>query len=356
MTLLSNRLVRALLVVCLISFAAESRPPPTWKLTILDTFGGSSSFGNGINDERVAVGSARDAQQAQHGFVWSGGKVTQVPGLPGSTGSVAFAINDLGAICGWSVTSNGDEPTLWIHGVPFDLGAPPAGFPLGRCFVLALDPGLGAGNAFASDFSVSRSIGFRHGETLDISIPDPDLTFNIVTSMNAEGLVSAWASGVTSITLVFHSVGYLVDLNSGKTTTLKPFSGDTETLASLATDGGRIYGFSYNDVTQSVVRFDPRHPGQGTVLRTEPLGFGSVFGNDTFLIETYSGTQNPILFWGGQWIDLTTRIPNLGTFTIGDASVVSECGDIVGVGFTAGGDTRGFVLETTGGCILPDAQ
>jgi hypothetical protein len=191
---------------------------------------------------------------------------------------------------------------------------------------------------------------------LDISIPDRDLVFNFATSINVEGLVSAWASGVNPTTTFFQSVAYVVNLHSGKRTIFQPLAGDTQTLASLATDGGRIFGFSFNDVTQSVVQFDPHHLGQGTVLRTEPIGFGSVFGNDSFLIETYTGTQNPVLFWGGQWIDLTTRIPNLGTFTIDDANWVSECGDIVGSGFTSTGDMRAFILESTNGCILPGAD
>ena len=38
----------------------------------------------------------------------------------------------------------------------------------------------------------------------------------------------------------------------------------------MVTTGGRTYGYSFNDATQSVVRF--REHGGGEVLRTEPNG------------------------------------------------------------------------------------
>ena len=103
-----------------------------------------------------------------------------------------------------------------------------------------------------------------------------------------------------------------------------------------------MYGYSYNDNTQSVVRF--RHDGKrGDILRTEPNGYGSVIANDHLVVETYSGTQPSLLYWKGHWIDLNAQIDNLGDFVIGDGIQMNDNGDFVGTGRIANGETRGFV-------------
>src|SRR5262249_37376108 len=157
--------------------------------------------------------------------------------------------------------------------------------------------------------------------------------FNVAFGMNRRGVVAAWAAGVNPQTLVFTSTGYTVDLRSGRSTTFAPLPGDDSTLLSAVTDGGQVYGFSYNDQIQRVVAFDPAGDGTGRAPRSEPFGFGTVVANDRFVVETYSGTADPVILIDGRWVSLPSLVPNLGTFVLGDASMMSPRGDLVGSGF-----------------------
>src|SRR5262249_2889592 len=163
-------------------------------------------FVGAINDDRVAVGYARDASGDRQAFRTDHGRMVRLPALAGyDRGSAALAINDAGDICGWSQVEGSNEPTLWLPRHPSRLrpGPGPAVHPFGRCFVPASTPGPAAGSAFAPTFGPARLLGFRNGEVLDLSLPAPSLTFNVATTMNRHGVIAAWASGVNPGTLVF---------------------------------------------------------------------------------------------------------------------------------------------------------
>jgi hypothetical protein len=263
--------------------------------------------------------------------------------LPDATiGGSANWINDRGAVCGDSIGTI-DHATLWLDTQPADMGAPPAGFPLVRCLGIANDAALGAGVAFAPGGELAKLVAFRHGAVTDISLADSP--FNTAFNVNKRGVVSAFGARQNPHTLIVESVGYTVDLHTLAQTVFSPLAGDTQSLVNVVTTRGRVYGFSFNDTTQNVVMFDPRGNGSGSILQTEPLGAGAVFANDKLVVETYSATQNPRIFVDGAWLDLTSLITNLGSFTIGDAGDINDRGDLVGWGLDADGNQRGFILE-----------
>ena len=77
--------------------------------------------GVAINNAGTVVGSLGD-QAAE----WSGGTVIDLGGLPGSTASEAYAVNDAGTAVGVSIFANGAEyATEWSDGDIIKLG----GFP-----------------------------------------------------------------------------------------------------------------------------------------------------------------------------------------------------------------------------------
>jgi probable HAF family extracellular repeat protein len=71
---------------------------------------------NGVNARGQIVGAA--------GYVWRDGTVTSLPGLPGSSGSVAQAINIRGQVVGASFlpATSTSRAVLWQDGVAVDIG------------------------------------------------------------------------------------------------------------------------------------------------------------------------------------------------------------------------------------------
>lgn len=96
------------------------------EMTLLPTFGGSSSEAMAINDAGWVVGfSYLPHDSAQHAFLWRDGVMIDL-GTLGGTGSEAFDVNNAGWIVGAS-TIAGDSathPFLWRDGVMIDLAAP----------------------------------------------------------------------------------------------------------------------------------------------------------------------------------------------------------------------------------------
>jgi probable HAF family extracellular repeat protein len=62
-----------------------------------------------------ATGSAH-AQNTDFATEWAGGRIIDLGGLPGSTTSQAFGINDAGQVVGLSVVDGVDYATEWSHG------------------------------------------------------------------------------------------------------------------------------------------------------------------------------------------------------------------------------------------------
>jgi probable HAF family extracellular repeat protein len=56
---------------------------------------------------------------------WSHGRVIDLGGLPGTTISAAFAINDAGQAVGWSIGMGSSYATEWSDGRVIDLGGLP---------------------------------------------------------------------------------------------------------------------------------------------------------------------------------------------------------------------------------------
>lgn len=314
--------------------------PPSYKLVVVDSFGGSQSQLIDINEDRVAVGFARDAREVRHPLRWHHGIVSQLDPLPGSTAGAAIGVNDDGDICGWSVAGHSNEPTLWPGARPLDLGAGPQGYPLGRCYYVR-DDGLAAGIAEDPTGQKSRAIAFQHGRVIDFSIDGYD--FQFVTQVNRHGVVAAYGTTANNL-LVQDATGYTYDIRRGITTIFPALPGDTSTLISQITDKGKIYGYSYNDNIQNIVLFDPRANGTGEVLRSEPNGYGQLTCNDEYIVSTYTGTAEPLFYWKGQWKNLHDRIRNRDGFTISDVNGINRGGDLVGQGTTKSGAIRAFVL------------
>jgi len=325
------RLAALALAVSVPGIALAHHHPPRFRYVPVPTPDGANSVADSINREGVVAASITDENGVRQAFRFHRGRLSPLDPLPGYGQAAAFWINDEGDVCGYSRNPGINEPTLWLGRDAIDLGAGPAGFPAGRCFQVSNRDDLAVGVAFSPDFSQSRLLAFERGDVIDISFPDAGFNFNVPFSTNRNGIVAAWASGVNPVTFVSEAQGFSYDLRRNQMTKFKPLGDDEFTLLSTVTDGGTVYGFSWNDTVQRVVRFDPRGNGRGEVLRSEPLGFGLVVGNDRFIVESYSGTADPVILVDGEWLDLLDLIDGLPTddgLVFGDFTDINERGDI----------------------------
>ena len=88
-----------------------------YKITDLGTLPGStSSIATAINNSGQVVGNSGD-----HAFLWQNGVMTDLGTLPGSTSSTATAINNSGQVVG----NSGNHAFFWDKGVMTDLGTLP---------------------------------------------------------------------------------------------------------------------------------------------------------------------------------------------------------------------------------------
>ena len=78
-----------------------------------------SGQANAINDLNQVVGDSQG-----HATEWSNGSVINLAGLPGSTSSIAYSINDSGRVVGESLFANGSAiATEWSGGSTINLGS-----------------------------------------------------------------------------------------------------------------------------------------------------------------------------------------------------------------------------------------
>ena len=81
----------------------------------LGTLGGSSSFATAVNDDGAVVGFSDTTEGSTHAFLWTAGEGMQDLGVPGGTYDISFArsINKKGEISGSVSNSSGAEAAFY---------------------------------------------------------------------------------------------------------------------------------------------------------------------------------------------------------------------------------------------------
>jgi uncharacterized membrane protein len=144
---------------------------------------------------------------------WSGGSVINLGGLPGSTNSQAFSINDAGLAVGISVVHGVAHAVEWINGQVIDLG-------VGNAF------GVNEGLSFAGDLGYATV--WSGGS---VTILGPGSGFSI----NGTGQVAG-------------QVAFATEWSGGSVIDLGGLPGFQVSVASSINDAGQVVG--YSDGTQ----------------------------------------------------------------------------------------------------------
>lgn len=308
---------------------------PSYTVTDLGTFGGSSSFAADINAVGQVVGTAYPVNNVPRAFLYSDGAMTDL-GTLGGDWSVALAINTSGQIAGNAATAEGlQHAFLYADGGMTDLGT------LGGQRSLAgglNDIGQIVGWSYTAS-GVYHAFLHTNGVMTDLgTLGGPT---SIATSLNASGQVVGYSD--TAYGADNHWHGFLYD--GGVMTDLGTLGG-ANSIANAINVSGQIVGASHpaDSTTYHAFLYSD---GVMTDLGTLS-GDTSAFNlNDLGQVVGFSFTadnrQHAFLYQGGLMQDLNFLIPIEAGWELVAATGINNSGQIVGRG-VINGQTHAFLL------------
>lgn len=338
-TVIARSLVPAATLLASLTFGAalmaSHNSPTKYKVTDLQTLGGTVARGNSINDGRWIAGySTLAGDLTRHASLWLYGTQIDLGTLGGPNSSVAWPVkNNIGLLVGIAQTST-PEPLgeSWSCSAFFP-GSSPTGFTcLGFVWkwgVMRALPTLGGNNGFATGANNrSQIVGWAENNVHDPTcVPPQVLQFRAVV----------WGPGRNQIR------------------ELPPLPGDTSGAATAINDRGQVAGIS-GTCDQAVGRHTAKHAvmwDNGRVMDIGDLGEatwntpmainqrGDVAG---FAAMPGSDPDDPILH-----AFLWTKhdgIQDLGTLpgdTTSEAHGINERRQVVGL--SCGATCRAFLWE-----------
>ena len=251
--------------------------------------GGTAPFevGNALNNRGEVVGYYAASRGALgQGFVYSGGTMSEVPGLPGSVGSNPDAINDTGTIVG-----------RFFRAEPGDPGPTPPGRPFvrqgGVTTQLLAPVGPGWGNAWSIN-NRGTIVGF----------------VNTTTGVN-DSRAFTWSNGTMTL------LGTL----GGATSAAVDINESGQIVGSSETADGVRHAFLHAD---GVMR-DLGSLG-GESLAWEINEAGDAVG---FSFRADGTTRVAVLYRGGQAIDLNTLVDPARRLFLQEALAINDAGEIL---------------------------
>jgi probable HAF family extracellular repeat protein len=244
----------------------------------LGTLGGEISFGSAINNHGQATGASTTSNNIYQAFLYTGGHLHPIQGLPGISFIFPTAINNRGVIVGYFYVGNPSRAFIWNGGQIRDLNA--------------------------GDHSLASGINDK-GEvvgTANEDAPTPDFAF-------------LWYRGRLLRLPSLHGE----DTLGGAINAQGHISGSSRV-------GGFFHAFLY---------------ANGKIEDLAPNGVGHMFGgginaNDqvvgSVLPNPNSGLTYAAIYTGGNAVDLNSFLPQNSGWTLYGAVGINDSGQIVGDG------------------------
>jgi probable HAF family extracellular repeat protein len=326
----------------------EAAEEPSYRVRALESLGGTSSRGNGVNNGGLISGfSNLSGNTARRATIWLGTQAFDLGTLGGTNSSVAWSRqNDSGLVVGIAQTalpqtrSDGWSCRAFFP-APDRANYTCLGFAWERGRMKPL-PTLGGDNSFATSANNRRQVvGWAERRNADSTCLNPvDRGFTAVI----------W------------------DLNRSRIVELRPYGDDAASAATAISDRSQVVGIS-GDCDQSVGRHSAKHAVMWD--RGRVIDLGNV-GGDTWNTPTAITSRGDIVVGfvnslGGDpdnptfraWLWTTrhdiqcaklpgTNICDLGTLDEGgtaEAWGVNARGQVVGTACDAAGTCRAFIWE-----------
>jgi len=344
-----NVLVMILLMLSIFLFASAASAQPSYIVIDLGTLGGTYSYAAGINDSGQVVGlSSLTGDTANHAFLYSGGTMTDLGTLGGSSGSSSSAagINDSGQVVGSSTITGEDTVNhafLYSGGIMADLGT------LGGTYSNAAginDSGQVAGESHTTGDTAYHAFLYSGGIMADLGTLGG--TNSTAYGINDSGQVVGQSNltGDAVYHAFMYSGGTMIDLGT---------LGGTYSYALGINDSGQVVGQSFlaGDTAYHAFLYSG-----GTMTDLGTLGGNYSFANGIngssqvvgVAYTTSDTAQHAFLYSGGTMFALDNLIPSSSGWTLSDATGINDNGQIVGFG-RINGATHAFLL--TPGAAAP---
>ena len=322
--------------VTLFSPRANAQTAPSYIFHALPVYpGDNQSTAYGVNDQGDVVGASGDPYNGQHAFLYSNGQITHLAGV-GST-SQAAAINDNGQIVGTgSSINNGAAGPFRFDGTSY----------------------TNLSNGTQGSVAAINQTGDAGG-----TLGNNAVRFNANGTVTNLGALSSFLSSVKGI----NNAGVVVGFNSA---TGHAFRADASGIHDLGTISGsgssQAFAINNNGVIAGSSTTASNQTHAFTNINDVFTDLGVLSGNTTSAAVAIndlgqvigsSGTSSasvPVLFQNGQIYDLNAVTTGLGDFQLRNVYAISNTGDIVGVGGSAG-VVRAFLL-TPNAAPVPEAS
>jgi probable HAF family extracellular repeat protein len=149
--------------------------------TDIDYPGALRTFATGINNQGDIVGYCRDASNARHGFLCSGG-IFQVVDVPGASASYPLGINDAGQVSGYYLDGTGAHGFTLINGHYTTIN-----FAAGDTYLFKINNRGQVAGGFSDGSSPGVAFVFDHGKYRPEA---PDFAFEATAfGINDHGIV-----------------------------------------------------------------------------------------------------------------------------------------------------------------------